>query len=188
MKQQLEKALKAFALLLLTIYLTPACTDNGDEPTPPDPSPSELGTPPANPYLAAEHYSVTHFNSAQTDAFPYAVKGGTFRIDTSSYHLNWSGPVNLMTLASTHKDYMWGMCSDRVSYICIADGKYERVAEAALPNINKHTESDLRKLVDTNYRQYPWADSTTGNGKRELCPLRQRQLRLYQCPHSHLPI
>lgn len=181
MKQQLEKALKAFALLSLTIYLTPACTDNGDEPTPPDPSPSELGTPPANPYLAAEHYSVTHFNSAQTDAFPYAVKGGTFRIDTSSYHLNWSGPVNLMTLASTHKDYMWGMCSDRVSYICIADGKYERVAEAALPNINKHTESDLRKLVDTNYKSttelYAAAVNTLGpipqlamaNGNYVLC-------------------
>ena len=28
----------------------------------------------------------------------------------------WSGPVNLMTLSSTDPDYMWGMCSDRVSY------------------------------------------------------------------------
>ena len=27
---------------------------------------SEANTPTPNPYLAAEHYSVTHFNSAQT--------------------------------------------------------------------------------------------------------------------------
>ena len=35
---------------------------------------SEANTPTPNPYLAAEHYSVTHFNSAQTDGFPYNVK------------------------------------------------------------------------------------------------------------------
>ncbi len=64
----------------------------------------------------------------------------------------WSGPVNLMTLSSTDPDYMWGMCSDRVSYIHIADGAFERVAEIGLPNgIQMNTEENLRKLVDTQY-------------------------------------
>ena len=47
---------------------------------------------------------------------------------------------------------MWGMCSDRVSYIHIADGTFERVAEIGLPNgIQMNTEENLRKLVDTQY-------------------------------------
>ena len=146
-----KKTIKALAFFFGAICMGTACSDNGDEPAP-EPTPSELGKPAANPYLASEHYSITHFNSAQTDAFPYAVKGGTFHIDTSSYQLNWSGPVNLMTLSSTDKNYMWGMCSDRVSYIYIGDGKYERVAEAELPNITKKSENDLRKLVDTSYK------------------------------------
>ena len=31
--------------------------------------------PKPNPWLAQEEYSITHFNSAQTDAFSSAVKG-----------------------------------------------------------------------------------------------------------------
>ncbi len=34
-----------------------------------------------NPYLASDLYSITHFNSAQTDAFPYAVKTGNWEVD-----------------------------------------------------------------------------------------------------------
>ncbi|MGN0035432.1 MAG: exodeoxyribonuclease VII large subunit, partial [Coriobacteriales bacterium] len=48
-------------------------------------------------YLAKEHYSITHFNSAQTDAFPYQVSDGTFHVDPNTCEGGWSGPVNLMT-------------------------------------------------------------------------------------------
>ena len=34
----------------------------------------KMEKPARNPYLAQETYSITHFNSAQTDAFAYAVK------------------------------------------------------------------------------------------------------------------
>ena len=77
---------------------------------------SQVNTPKRNPYLAAEHYSITHFNSAQTDAFPYAVADGTFRVDPMQAEGGWSGPVNLMTLSAAVDGYMWGMSSDRVSY------------------------------------------------------------------------
>ena len=131
-----------------------SCSDDENDPSRDDNEPplSEATVPTPNPYLASEHYSLTHFNSAQTDAFPYAVKGGTFQINPDDCASTWSGPVNLMTLSSTDPDYMWGMCSDRVSYIHIADGTFERVAEIGLPNgIQMNTEENLRKLVDTQY-------------------------------------
>ena len=84
---------------------------------------AQVAKPKPNPWLAQEEYSITHFNSAQTDAFSYAVKDGTFNIDLAKCQMTWSGPVNLMTLASTSPNYMWGMSSDRVSYLDISDGK-----------------------------------------------------------------
>ncbi len=105
-----------------------------------------------NPYLASDLYSITHFNSAQTDAFPYAVKSGNWEIDPDDCRGISSGPVNLMTLASADPDYMWAMSSDRVSYVRIAEGAFERVAEAELPNIKKKSEEELRSLVQTDYK------------------------------------
>ena len=154
MKYQLkEKAWRMTFLVFATCALF-SCSDDENDPSRDDNEPplSEATVPTPNPYLASEHYSLTHFNSAQTDAFPYAVKGGTFQINPDDCASTWSGAVNLMTLSSTDPDYMWGMCSDRVSYIHIADGTFERVAEIGLPNgIQMNTEENLRKLVDTQY-------------------------------------
>ena len=80
---------------------------------------AQVSKPKPNPWLAQEEYSITHFNSAQTDAFSYGVKDGVFNIDLDKCQMTWSGPVNLMTLASTSPKYMWGMSSDRVSYLDI---------------------------------------------------------------------
>lgn len=44
---------------------------------------AQVAKPKPNPWLAQEEYSITHFNSAQTDAFSSAVKDGTFNIDLS---------------------------------------------------------------------------------------------------------
>ena len=108
---------------------------------------SEVNVPKRNPYLAAEHYSITHFNSAQTDAFPYSVKGGTVRINPDECEGGYSGPVNLMTLASTSPDYMWGMSSDRVSYYRTADGKFTKIGEAQLPVGKMKTEAQLNVMT-----------------------------------------
>ena len=153
------------ALCLFAAYALFACSDDKDVPNIDDEEPpvTEISVPTPNPYLAAEHYSITHFNSAQTDAFPYAVKSGTYPINPDECDGIWSGPVNLMTLSSTDPDYMWGMCSDRVSYIRIADGGFKRVAEAALPNgIQMNSEEDLKKLVNTQYTstELLYADAT----------------------------
>jgi hypothetical protein len=108
---------------------------------------AQVSKPKPNPWLAQEEYSITHFNSAQTDAFSYEVKDGTFNIDLSKCQMTWSGPVNLMTLASTSPKYMWGMSSDRVSYLDISDGKLERVAEAGLPGITMKTQEQLTNMT-----------------------------------------
>ena len=109
---------------------------------------SQINTPKRNPYLAAEHYSITHFNSAQTDAFPYAVADGTFRVDPMQAEGGWSGPVNLMTLSAAVNGYMWGMSSDRVSYYRTSNGAFTKLGEAGLPSGTMKTDEQLRILTD----------------------------------------
>lgn len=41
--------------------------------------------PGANPYLAGEMYAITHFNPAQSDAFPYPAAQGTFYVNLRDY-------------------------------------------------------------------------------------------------------
>lgn len=115
---------------------------------------AQYNTPSVNPWLASSIYSITHFNSAQTDAFPYAVKDGYYTVNPDDCELSWSGPVNLMTIASTSPDYMWGVGSDRVSYIKIADGGWQKVTEAAMPGVVMRTKADLEKLA-ANYASIP---------------------------------
>ncbi len=110
---------------------------------------SQYNTPAVNPWLASSIYSITHFNSAQTDAFPYAVKDGFYDINPDDCEASWSGPVNLMTIASTSSDYMWGVGSDRVSYIKVSSGEFKRVAEAPMPATTMRTKEDLEKLTST---------------------------------------
>ena len=141
---------------------------------------AQVAKPKPNPWLAQEEYSITHFNSAQTDAFSFAVKDGTFNIDLSKCPMTWSGPVNLMTLASTSPNYMWGMSSDRVSYLDISDGKLERVAEAGLPGITMKTQEQLTRMI-ADYASYdelsktvtdilgPAPQMSMANGNYVLC-------------------
>lgn len=113
----------------------------------PDVPLSKVSKPKPNPWLAQEEYSITHFNSGQTDAFSYGVKDGVFNIDLDKCQMTWSGPVNLMTLASTSPKYMWGMSSDRVSYLDISNGKLEKVAEVGLPGITIKTPEQLTSMI-----------------------------------------
>ena len=75
--------------------------------------------PKPNPYLSAPVYGLTHFDPAQTDSIPYAVKSGTYNIDLNKLKNVTGGPVNIITLASTNQNYMWGVSSQGVTYIDI---------------------------------------------------------------------
>lgn len=152
----MKKKLRNIFFIGMGTALMTGCSD--DKPANADngggyPPLTEVSKPKPNPWLAQEEYSITHFNSAQTDAFSYGVKDGTFHIDMSKCKLTWSGPVNLMTLASTSPQYMWGMSSDRVSIIDVSDGNFERLAEAGLPGIKKKTEEQL-KVITGDYGSY----------------------------------
>ncbi len=141
-----------FTITLLTVA---SCSDDDHQSiNPPKEKPLlQCNTPSPNPWLAQETYSITHFNSAQTDAFPYSVRDGVYRVNPEDCPSTWSGPINLMTLASTSQDYMWGMSSDRVSYINVSDNKFERVAEAALPAVTMHSKQELQQLT-ANFASY----------------------------------
>lgn len=141
-----------------------ACTDddiNGGNKNPNKPL-AELSKPKANPWLAQEEYSITHFNSAQTDAFTAKVKDGTFYADLTKCKATSSGPVNLMTLASTSPKYMWGMSSDRVSIIDVSNGNFERLAEAGLPGIPMKTQEQLNILTSSYSSYSELATAVTG--------------------------
>lgn len=147
--------MKQFSIISICKFLMCACAltslyscsffDKGGKDE--DPLLIHTNTPARNPYLAAEHYSITHFNSAQTDAFPYSVKTGEVRVDPESCEGGWSGPINLMTLSSVHKDYMWGMSSDRVSYFRISDHSFTKLGEAPLPIGTLRTKEELLQMT-----------------------------------------
>ncbi len=180
-----RKNLRNILFCGIATFAAVSCSDNdsprGDIPTPKNVL-SGVSQPPRNPWLAQETYSITHFNSAQTDAFPYAVKDGVFNVNPEGCASTWSGPVNLMTLASTSPDYMWGMSSDRVSYLCVADGKFERVAEAALPGVTMRTPDELKTISGSHASYDALAESVTSilgqapqmsmaNGNYVLCDI-----------------
>ena len=73
--------------------------------------------PVVNPYLASPLYAITNFDSSQSDSTPYGPPTGVFTVDLTKRPIVYSGPVNIITLASTNKNYMWGVGTDCVSYI-----------------------------------------------------------------------
>jgi hypothetical protein len=89
---------------------------------------SATNTPTPNPYLANPLFAITHFDSAQTDSMPYGPPFGTFKIQPDKAPIVYGGPINIVTLASTDNNYMWGVGTDRVSYIYKPNGAWKAVA------------------------------------------------------------
>lgn len=87
-----------------------------------------LNKPAPNPFLSSELYSITHFDSSQSDSTPYGPPLGVYRVDLRGKPISFGGPVNIITLASTDPDFMWAVGSDRVAYVNKKNGKWEEVA------------------------------------------------------------
>jgi hypothetical protein len=83
----------------------------------------------SNPYLASPLYAITHFDSSQSDSTPYGPPRNDFTVDTASKPICYGGPVTIITLASTSRDYMWAVGTDRVSYVYKGGGQWSRVAK-----------------------------------------------------------
>lgn len=96
-------------------------------------SAQDTGAPPRNPYLAAEKYAITHFDSSQSDSFPYAVARGFQHVDLTKEPRVVTGPINIMTLASTSPNYMWAVSSEGVAYVDVSNGGFREVARITAP-------------------------------------------------------
>jgi PKD repeat protein len=108
--------------------------------------------PVVNPYLASPLYAITHFDSSQSDSTPYGPPRGFFTVDPAMKPISYGGPINIITLASTNKDYMWAVGSNRVSYVDMSGGNWREVAKfEALANA---TDNVLPAIPDENFRTF----------------------------------
>ncbi|MBL0089889.1 MAG: hypothetical protein IPP44_25680 [Ideonella sp.] len=114
--------------------------------------------PPRHPHLAADVYAITHVDASQSDAIPYAVPRGTFRIDLKQLKQIPGGPVNNMTYAAAVPGFMWSVSTDRVAYIDARDGRWELVTDIDLPGAQRRDAATLRRIVDTRYTSIEQAE------------------------------
>ncbi len=108
------------------------------------------GDPVPNPYLAAPKAAITHFDSAQTDALPYVIPGGSRTVTSPLLLLKpqvLAGPINIMTLASTSPNYMWGVSSTAVTYISVSGTSFTPVAQSLLPGVTQTLLDTLTGLL-----------------------------------------
>jgi hypothetical protein len=136
----LKTSLISTAGLLVSIQ---AAHGGNAEQTPRGPAP--------NPFLAAEKYAITHFDAAQTDAMPYPAPRGTFHINLRDFPRVVGGPVNIMQLASTSPNYMWGASSGGISYIDVSDGGFRTVAQYATPGLVNIVSSKLDSVLSQRF-------------------------------------
>ncbi|MGX1809827.1 hypothetical protein ACWIGI_29250 [Nocardia sp. NPDC055321] len=108
-------------------------------------------TAPRNPYLAADRYAITHLDSAQSDSFPDPIPRGTFTIDPAVMPRVPVGPVNIMTLASTDKDYRWISSTQGVRYVDVSDGGFRQVAGLDTPGSAPISEQALDQVLDQRF-------------------------------------
>lgn len=135
--------------------------------------------PPANPFLSASTYGITHMDSAQTDTFPYAVPRGTFRIDPRIQPRSAGGPINIMTLASTSPDHMWLSSTSGVRYLDVSGGGLRTVAELPAPGVTTVPVADLDRVLAQRFTDlaqvrsavtddWKLSDRVLGNGTYSL--------------------
>ena len=144
--------------MMLTLLISCGKKAEKAEATPPaqevkteEKASESTSAPKKNPYLSADIYGITHFDSSQSDSFPYAVKSGDFNVDLKKYPQVTGGPVNIITLASTSPDYMWGVSSQGVTYINTGGGKFEEVGRMNIPGLKQISEEVHSKTLRQDF-------------------------------------
>lgn len=121
--------------------------------------------PVKNPYLASSLYAITHFDPSQSDSTPYGPPKGEFTIDTTKMPIVYGGPVNIITLASTQKDYMWAVSSCKVSYIYTGDGGLTEIARYEA--LEDATGGLVKSVPGENFKAFA-LDSAAGMSKEAM--------------------
>jgi len=105
-----------------------------------------------NPYLASPLYAITHFDSSQSDSTPYGPPNYVFTVDLTKRPIVYSGLINPMTPASTNKNYMWEVGTDRVNYINKADNNWTAVAKYEA--LTAASKSAFPAIPDENFSTF----------------------------------
>ena len=124
--------------------------------------------PVPNPYLASSLYAVTHFDSSQSDSTPYGPPPGTFTVSPDRQPIVYGGPVNIMTLASTQADYLWGVGTDRVAYVKGRDGAWTSVASLEAPAYTDPTLIYVPESAQRAVGEQSFEGKTSGDVDRIL--------------------
>lgn len=118
--------------------------------------------PARNPFLAADKYAMSHFDPAQSDAMPFPAPRGTFQVNLRNVPRVTAGPVNIMQLASTSPNYMWGAGSGGVNYIDISKGGFRSVAQYATPGLVDIAASRLDSVLAQRFSSIGDVENAVG--------------------------
>ncbi|HOO63384.1 MAG TPA: hypothetical protein PK364_05640 [Synergistaceae bacterium] len=110
------------------------------------------GEPAPNPYLASTLYGITHFDSSQSDSTPYGPPRGSYAVDLTKRPVSYGGPVNIITLATTQEDYMWGVATDHVRYLYKGNGAW--ITLATFEALADATNNALAPIPEENFRTF----------------------------------
>lgn len=118
----------------------------------------QASKPARNPFLSADKYSTTHFDSAQTDAMPYPAPRGVFHVDLRKAPRVPGGPVGFMLLASTSPQYMWDTSTGGVSYVDVSNGGFRVVASLPTPGAKVVKPEMLDRLLAQRFTDVAQAE------------------------------
>ncbi|MFM0420265.1 hypothetical protein [Paraburkholderia aromaticivorans] len=110
-----------------------------------------VSEPAPNPFFSSKTYALTHVDPAATDVAPYPLTRGTFHIDPAKEPRVIRGPVNIMTLESTSKDFMWGVSSEGATYIDVSNSGFREVARITPPGVKVIEPAVLGKVLDQHF-------------------------------------
>lgn len=105
-----------------------------------------------NRFLSAPHYSLTAFDSQQSDSFPYSVPEGRFDVDLLTLPRILSGPVSITCLASAREGRMWAMATDRVTLVDVTAGRFAPLAAMRYPGIEPIADETLADLAAREFQ------------------------------------
>lgn len=133
----------------------------------PTPSGKQSAAPPtgsaANPYLSAAKYGITHIDSAQSDSFDDPIPRGTFHLDPTQLARVPGGPVNIITLASTHPDYRWVSSSSGVRYVDVSNGGFKQVAALDAPGVQPISTQQLDAVLNQQFTDVGQIEAAIGD-------------------------
>ncbi|MCP1226202.1 hypothetical protein [Sebaldella sp. S0638] len=100
------------------------------------------------------------FDSGQSDTFSYKVK---YSVDLKNMQYVSEGLINIMTLATTSTDYMWGVSTQGVAYINVSGTNFKETTKLDVPGIKVIAEKQHEEVLRKKYKSAAEVDSAVKN-------------------------